>query len=149
MLSQQIIYKFIYFVNNIYIKYSNIYITIIIFIIYLYYFVFIHLYYMYSYIRHTLLCESLPLYPGRIGLVRPTMFYFFLITFLILFFFFIILPSHYLSPAFTLEGCVLFLLEPHGSPPSHVVAAHSQNQINPPKYTNVLARRTVPSCRIS
>lgn len=31
---------------------------------------------MYSYIRHTL-CESLPLYPGRIGLVRPTMLFFF------------------------------------------------------------------------
>jgi len=75
MLSQQIIYKFIYFVNNIYIKYSNIYITII-FIIFVYIILYLYIYTMYSYIRRTL-CESLPLYPDRIGLVRPTMLFFF------------------------------------------------------------------------
>lgn len=47
MLSQQIIYKFIYFVNNIYIKYSNIYITIIFIIIYLYYFLYLYIYTIY------------------------------------------------------------------------------------------------------
>jgi len=117
MLSQQIIYKFIYFVNNIYIKYSNIYITIIFIIIYLYYFLYLYIYTIYiSYIRHTLLCESLPLYPGRIGLVRPTMLFFNNISYS--FFFFIILPSHYLSPAFTLwvKGAFSFIRATRISP---------------------------------
>lgn len=36
-------------------------------------------------------------------------------------------------------------LEPHGSPPSHVVVAHSRNQINP----NAFLHRIVPSWHVS
>jgi len=74
--------------------------------------------------------------------VRPC--YFFLITFLILFFLYNIAFSLFITRFHS--GRVRSLsLEPHGFPPSHVVAAHSQNQINPPNIH--ICSCTEPSLR--
>lgn len=91
MFSQQIVYKFFYFVNNI-LLYSYIYAIFI----YIYMYIYISIY-----LLGILYVKVYPCIPVRS--VCPIF-----LSFNVFFFFFAILPSHYLSPTFSLEGNVLF-----------------------------------------